>query len=336
MYVSLDRLREEGKELARNDSASLLDLGDGVLCLEFHSKGNALDAATVEMGYSALEALERDDVVGLVIGNEGRNFSVGANLGEVAHSVRSGDLERVGEAVDALQNLVMGFRFAPKPVVAAPRGQTLGGGLEVCLHADRVVAAGEAYMGLVEAGVGLIPAGGGTKEMVRRLVSGPLGVSPRIPPLPLVEKAFRQIALAKTSTSALEAREMGFLEEDDRVVMNPDHLISAAKREVHDLADGYAPPEHGKSVYAVGRTTRAALEVVVKTLQWGRYASEYDGVIAGHLAYALTGGGLSQPQWVPEEYILKLEKEAFLDLLEQEKTHERIEALLRTGKPKRN
>jgi 3-hydroxyacyl-CoA dehydrogenase len=336
MYVSLDRLREDGKELARNDSASLLDLGDGVLCLEFHSKGNALDAATVEMGYRALEALDRDDVVGLVIGNEGRNFSVGANLGEVAQSVQSGDLDRVGEAVDALQNLVMGLRFAPKPVVAAPRGQTLGGGLEVCLHADRVVAAGETYMGLVETGVGLIPAGGGTKEMVRRLVAGPLSVSPRIPPLPLVEKAFRQIALAKTSASALEAKEMGFLEDDDRVVMNPDHLISAAKREVHDLADGYAPPEHGNNVYAVGKTTRAALEVAVKTLQWGRYASEYDGVIAGHLARALTGGGLTEPQWVPEEYILKLEKEAFLELLKQDKTHERIEALLKTGKPKRN
>jgi 3-hydroxyacyl-CoA dehydrogenase len=336
MYVSLDRLRDEGKEIARNDSASLLDLGDGVLCLEFHSRGNALDAATVEMGYAALEALERDDVVGLVIGNEGRNFSVGANLGEVAHSVQNGDLDRVGQSVEALQNLLMGFRFAPKPVVAAPRGQTLGGGLEVCLHADCIVAAGETYMGLVEAGVGLIPAGGGTKEMARRIVSGPLRVSPSLPPLPLVQKAFEQIAMAKTSSSALEAREMGFLEDDDRVVMNPEHLISAAKREVHDIADGYAPPERGNNVYAVGRTTRAALEIAVKTLQWGRYASEYDGVIAGHLARALTGGGLSQPQWVPEEYILELEKEAFLDLLKQEKTHERIEALLKTGKPKRN
>jgi 3-hydroxyacyl-CoA dehydrogenase len=336
MYVSLDRLREEGKELSRNDSASLLDLGDGVLCLEFHSRGNALDAATVEMGFAALEALDRDDMVGLVIANEGRNFSVGANLGEVAHAVQNGNLDQVGESVDALQNLLMGFRFAPKPVVAAPRGQTLGGGLEVCLHADRVVAAGETYMGLVEAGVGLIPAGGGTKELARRLVAGPLRVSPSLPPLPLVQKAFNQIALAKTSASALEAREMGFLEEDDRVVMNPEHLISAAKREVHDLADGYVPPEHGNNVYAVGRTTRAALEVTVKTLQWGRYASEHDGVIAGHLARAITGGGLSQPQWVPEEYILKLEKEAFLELLAQEKTQERIEALLKTGRPKRN
>jgi 3-hydroxyacyl-CoA dehydrogenase len=336
MYVSLDRLRDEGKELDRNDSASLLDLGDGVLCLEFHSKGNSIDAHVVEMGNRALAALERDDVVGLVIGNEGRNFSVGANLGEMAHAVQNGNLEAVGESVDALQSLLMAFRFAPKPVVSAPHGQTLGGGLEVCLHSDRIVAAGETYMGLVEVGVGLIPAGGGTKEMARRLVSPPLRTAPDSPPLPFVQKAFEQIALAKTATSAIEARDMGFLTEDDRIVMNADHLISAAKREVEDLADGYTPPEHGANVYASARSARAALEMGVKTMQWGHYASDYDGVIAGHVAHVLTGGDLSLPQWVPEEHLLKLEKRAFLDLLKQPKTHERIEALLTTGKPKRN
>ena len=336
MYVSLDRLREEGKELDRNDSASLLDLGDGVLCLEFHSKGNSIDAQTVEMGNRALAALERDDVVGLVIGNEGRNFSVGANLGEMAHAVQNGNLEAVGESVDALQNLLMALRFAPKPVVSAPHGQTLGGGLEVCLHSDRIVAAGETYMGLVEVGVGLIPAGGGTKEMARRLVSPPLHTAPNTPPLPFLQKAFEQIALAKTATSALEAKEMGFLTENDRIVMNADHLISAAKREVEDLADGYTPPEHANNVYASGRTARAALEMGVKTMQWGHYATDYDGVIAGHVARILTGGDLSLPQWVPEEYLLKLERKAFLELLKQEKTHERIEALLETGKPVRN
>jgi len=336
MYVSLDRLREEGKELERNDSASLLDLGDGVLCLEFHSKGNAIDAGTVEMGDRALAALNRDDVVGLVIANEGRNFSVGANLGEMAQAVQNGDLDQIGESVDALQNLLMAFRFAPKPVVAAPHGQTLGGGLEVCLHSDRIVAAGETYMGLVEAGVGLIPAGGGTKEMARRLVSPPLHTAPNTPPLPFLQKAFEQIALAKTATSAIEAKEMGFLTENDRIVMNADHLISAAKREALDLADGYAPPEHGNNVYAAARSARGALELGVKTMQWGHYASDYDGVIAGHVARVLTGGDLSLPQWVPEEYLLKLEKQSFLDLLKQEKTHERIEALLETGKPKRN
>ena len=336
MYVSLDRLREEGKELERNESASLLDLGDGVLCLEFHSKGNSIDAQTVEMGNRALAALERDDVVGLVVGNEGTNFSVGANLGEMAHAVQNGNLEAVGESVDALQNLLMAFRFAPKPVVSAPHGQTLGGGLEVCLHSDRIVAAGETYMGLVEVGVGLIPAGGGTKEMARRLVSPPLHTAPNTPPLPFLQKAFEQIALAKTATSAIEAKDMGFLADDDRIVMNADHLVSAAKREVEDLADGYTPPEHGANVYASARSARAALEMGVKTMQWGHYASDYDGVIAGHVAHVLTGGDISLPQWVPEEYLLKLEKEAFLDLLKQQKTHERIEALLTTGKPKRN
>ncbi|HWS81789.1 MAG TPA: 3-hydroxyacyl-CoA dehydrogenase/enoyl-CoA hydratase family protein [Rubrobacter sp.] len=336
MYVSLDRLRGEGKELASNDSASLLDLGDGVLCLEFHSKGNCIEAGTVEMGNRALQELERDDVVGLVIGNEGRNFSVGANLGEMAHAIQNGNLDQIEESVETLQNLLMAFRFAPKPVVSAPHGQTLGGGLEVCLHSDRIVAAGETYMGLVEVGVGLIPAGGGTKEMARRLVSPPLHTAPDIPPLPFLQKAFEQIALAKTATSALEAKEMGFLTHNDRIVMNADHLISAAKRETLDLADGYTPPEHTSNVYAAGRIARAALEMGIKTMQWGNYASAYDGVIAGHVARILTGGNLSLPQWVPEEYLLKLEKQSFLELLKQEKTHERIKALLKTGKPVRN
>jgi 3-hydroxyacyl-CoA dehydrogenase len=336
MVISLDRLRDEDRELARNDSASLLDLGDGVLCLEFHSRGNSIDAAVVEMGHGALEALDAGEWVGLVVGNEGRNFCVGANLGEIAHSVKNGELDQVGESIDALQNLLMGFRFTPKPVVAAPRGQTLGGGLEVCLHADRVVAAGETYMGLVEAGVGLIPAGGGTKELARRLVSKPLGITPDATPLPFVQKAFETIAMAKTSSSALEAQELGFLDEDDRIVMNADHLLSAAKREVLDLADGYAPPERGNNIYAAGKTARAALEVAVKTLQWGHYASEYDGVVAGHAARVLTGGELSLPQWVSEEYLLKLEKEAFVDLLQNEKTRERIAHMLETGKPLRN
>src|SRR5215210_4165227 len=336
MYVSLDHLRDEGKELASNGSASLLDLGDRVLCLEFHSKGNSIDSQIVEMGNRALDELERDDVVGLVIGNEDSNFSVGANLGEISHAIQNGDREGVEKSVEALQNLLMAFRFAPKPIVAAPHGQTLGGGLEVCLHSDRIVAAGETYMGLVEVGVGLIPAGGGTKEMARRLVSPPLHTAPDTPPLPFLQKAFEQIALAKTAASALEAEEMGFLTENDRIVMNAYHLISTAKREALDLADGYTPPEHANNVYAAGRTARAALEMGIKTVQWGHYASEYDGVIAGHVARILTGGNLSLPQWVPEEYLLELEKKAFLDLLKQEKTHERIEALLETGKTRRN
>ncbi|MGB3683739.1 MAG: 3-hydroxyacyl-CoA dehydrogenase NAD-binding domain-containing protein [Rubrobacteraceae bacterium] len=336
MYVSLDGLREDGKELARNDSASLLDLGDGVLCLEFHSRGNSIDGGVLEMGHRALQELERDDVEGLVVGNEGRNFCVGANIGEIAHAAQNGMLDQVGETIDALHGLLMGFRFAPKPVVSAPRGQTLGGGLEICLHSDRVVAAGETYMGLVEAGVGLIPAGGGTKELARRIISPPVHAAADAPPLPFAQKAFETIAMAKVATSALEAKELGFLTEDDRVIMNPDHLVSAAKREVLDLADGYAPPEHGHNVYATGRAVRTALEVGVRTLQWGHFASEYDGVIAGQAARILAGGDLTLPQWVTEEYLLKLEKEAFLDLLENKETQERIGHMLETGKPLRN
>ena len=334
MILSLEARREEGGEVARNDSASLLDLGDGVLCFEIHSKGNSIDAAVVELGNEALRRLEEEDWAGLVIGNEGRNFCVGANLAEVGHSAQNGAFDEIGEAVEALQKLLMGFRFASKPVVAAPHGQTLGGGAEIALHADRICAAGETYMGLVEVGVGLIPAGGGTKELVRRIVSPAMHT--RAPSLPYVQEVFQQIAFAKVSGSALEAKEMGFLDDDDRVVMNPDHLINAAKREVLDLADGYAPPVHHKAIYASGEAVRMALEVQVKTLQWGRYASEYDGVIAAHLAHVLTGGDLSLPQWVPEEYMLKLEKQAFLELLKNEKTQERIGAMLETGKPLRN
>jgi len=336
LHISLDRLRGEGKEIARNDSASLLDLGDGVLLFEFHSKGNSIDRGVTEMGYRALAMLDSDEWVGLVIGNEGKNFCVGANLGEVAYAVQNGMLDQVEKMVEGLQNLLMGFRYAPKPVVVAARGRALGGGLEVCLHADRIVAAGETYGGLVEVGVGLIPAGGGTKELARRLVSGPMHLASNSPALPFLQKAFEYIATAKTATSAVEAREMGLLDEDDRIVMNADHLIHAAKREVLDLADGYAPPEKGKNVYAAGKTARAALEMGVKTMQWGRYATEYDGVIAGHVARVLTGGDLSLPQWVNEDYILKLEREAFVELLKNEKTHERIKAILTTGKPLRN
>lgn len=335
LKISLGALREEGGEIARNDSASLLDLGDGVLCYEIHSPASAIDQKVVEMGYRALEELESERWGALVIASEARNFCVGANLGEIAHAVKNGALEEVGRSIDALHGLLMGFRFAPKPVVAAPHGQTLGGGAEICLHSDRVVAAGETYMGLVEAGVGLIPAGGGTKEMVRRLVSREI-TSSSVPPLPYLQRAFETMATAKASTSALEARELGFLDEDDRVVMNADHLVHAAKREALELADGYVPPVREKSVYAAGPAARAALELAVRTMQWGRYATEYDGVIASRLAWVMTGGDITGPQWVTEEYILSLEKEAFLDLLGNEKTQERIAGLLKTGKPVRN
>jgi len=247
-----------------------------------------------------------------------------------------GQWEQLEQQVAALQHLLTGLRFSPKPVVAAPHGQTLGGGAEFALHADRIVAAAETYIGLVEVGVGLIPAGGGTKELTRRIVARTLALSPDTPPLPLVQKVFETIGQAKVSTSALEARTLGFLDDEDLIVMNPDHLLATARREVLALAGDYQPPERGKNIYAAGKATLAALEVGVRQLQWARFATEYDGVVGGQLARVLCGGELSTPQWVSEDYILKLERKAFLALLHNQQTLERIQAMLTTGKPLRN
>jgi 3-hydroxyacyl-CoA dehydrogenase len=334
--LDLAALRAGGRELAGNASAGLVDVGDGVLCFELHPPANAIDAGVVEVGARAIEELERGPWVGLVIANQSHNFCVGANIAEVGMAAYQGLYDQVGEAVRALQDVLMGFRYAAKPVVAAPHGQTLGGGAEIVMHADRAVAALETYIGLVEVGVGVIPAGGGCKELLRRLVSPAMRTADGAPVLPFVQRAFETIGLAKVATSAIEARELGFLADDDVVVMNPDHLLAAAKREVLDLADGYRPPAREASVYAAGLPALAALELGVQTLQWAGQASEHDGVIARRLAKVLCGGELSQPQWVAEEHILELEREAFLALLHEPKTMERIQGLLTTGKPVRN
>ena len=270
-----------------------------------------------------------------MIANQAANFCVGANLGEVGMAAYSGAYDQVKEASRSLQELLAGFRFAARPVVAAPHGQTLGGGAEICLHADRVVASLETYMGLVETAVGLIPAGGGCKELVRRLVSPAMRVA-EAPALPFLQRVFETIALAKVGTSAVESRELGYLAEDDRIVLNADHLLAEAKWEVLELAPGYRPPVREATVFAAGRPTLAALEMGVQTLQWGRYASEHDGVIARRLAGVLCGGELSASQWVGEDRLLELEREAFVELLRTEKTMERIQAMLTTRKPLRN
>ena len=334
--IDLERLKAEGREVAGNASASLVDLGDGVLCFELHSPASAIDASVVELGARALQELEGGGWAGMVIANQARNFCVGANLGEVGMAAYQGAYDQVGEAVKALQEVLMGLRYAPRPVVAAPHGQTLGGGAEIVLHADRVVAALETYIGLVEVGVGVIPAGGGCKELLRRVVSPAMLAAPDAPVLPFVQRVFETIGLAKVATSAIEARELGFLEEHDVVVLNPEHLLAAAKREVLDLADTYQPPMREASVYAAGLPALAALEMGVQTLQWAGQASEHDGVIARHLARVLCGGELSLAQWVTEQHLLDLELEAFLALLHEPKTMERIQALLMTGKPLRN
>jgi 3-hydroxyacyl-CoA dehydrogenase len=334
--IDLDRLKAEGREVAANASASLVDLGDGVLCFELHAPASAIDAAVVELGARALQELEGGDWAGLVIANQARNFCVGANLGEVGMAAYQGLYDQVGEAAKGLQDVLMGLRYAPRPVVVAPHGQTLGGGAEIVLHADRVVASLETYIGLVEVGVGIVPAGGGCKELLRRVVAPAVRAAPDAPVLPFVQRVFETIGLGKVAGSALEARELGFLEEHDVIVLDADHQLAAAKREVLDLADAYRPPAREASVYAAGRPVLAALELGVQTLQWAGQAGEHDGVVARHLARVLCGGELSLGQWVPEQHILDLERDAFLALLREPKTMERIQAFLTTGKVIRN
>jgi 3-hydroxyacyl-CoA dehydrogenase len=335
--VDLEALKAEGREVAGNSSASLVDLGDGVLCFELHAPASAIDAAVVELGARAVKELEGGDWKGLVIASQARNFCVGANLGEVGMAAYQGLYDQVGRAAKSLQDTLMGLRYAPRPVVAAPHGQTLGGGAEIVLAADRVVAALETYIGLVEVGVGIVPAGGGCKELLRRVVSPAMRAAPDAPPLPFVQRVFETIGLAKVATSAVEARELGFLEEHDVIVLDADHQLAAAKREVLDLADAYQPPaREDATVYAAGRPVLAALELAVQTLQWAGQAGPHDGVVARQLARVLCGGELSLGQWVPEQHILDLEREAFLALLREPKTMERIQAFLTTGKVIRN
>ncbi|HYN16850.1 MAG TPA: 3-hydroxyacyl-CoA dehydrogenase family protein, partial [Actinomycetes bacterium] len=334
--IDLDRLKADGAEVAGNASASLVDLGDGVLCFELHAPASAIDAAVVELGARALKELESGRWAGLVIANQARNFCVGANLGEVGMAAYQGAFDQVGEAVKALQDVLMGLSSSARPVVAAPHGQTLGGGAEIVLHADRVVAALETYIGLVEVGVGVIPAGGGCKELLRRVVAPAMAAAPDAPVLPFVQRVFETIGLAKVATSAIEAQELGFLTEHDVVVLDAGHQLAAAKQEVLDLADAYRPPAREASVYAAGLPVLAALELGVQTLQWAGQAGEHDGVVARHLARVLCGGELSLGQWVTEQHILDLERDAFLALLREPKTMERIQAFLTTGKVLRN
>jgi 3-hydroxyacyl-CoA dehydrogenase len=330
----LKELKDSGKVIRKNDSASLVDLGDGVACVEFHTKMNALDDDIFSLMQYALDKAETD-FTGLVIGNDGQNFSAGANLFMVLMAARMGAWDQLGEAVRKMQNINMRMRYFPRPVVTAPAGLALGGGSEVLMHGSRVVAAAELYAGLVEIGVGVIPAGGGTKEIVRRLVN-PAMRTQNVDPLPFLQRAFEQIGLAKVATSAEEARQMGLLGPADRVVMNRDLLLSEAKKEVLHLASsGYRPPQPEK-IYAAGRDALAALRVGIYMMKEAKFITEHEWLIANKLAYILTGGELSQPGWVDEQFILDLEREAFLSLCGEEKTQARIYNMLETGKPLRN
>jgi 3-hydroxyacyl-CoA dehydrogenase len=327
-------LLQEQKVISKNPGATLYDLGDGVACVEFHTKMNTLDE---DIGNMIAESQVRmiNEFEGLVIGNEADNFSAGANLMLVLMAAQMGEWEKLEVIVKNLQDTNMRGRYSPKPIIVAPAGLSLGGGAEVTMHASRVVAAAELYTGMVEFGAGVIPAGGGTKEMLRRIVNPPMRTQ-GADALPFLQRVFEQIGLAKVATSAEEARQMGILGVTDRVVMNRSVLIAEAKKEVlHMAATGYHPPLPEK-IYAAGRDALGALRVAIHMMKEGKYITEYESLMAGKLAYVMTGGELSRPTWVDEQYILDLEREVFLSLCGEEKTRQRMMNLLQTGKPLRN
>lgn len=320
--------------VAENDSASLRDLGDGVAVLEFHTKLNALDESLVEVARTALEEVEKN-FVGMVIGNQGEHFSAGANALTIGLAAENGEWEKIDEVARALQDFIMTVRYSRKPIVTAPFGYTLGGGCEVTMGGARIVAHAEAYVGLVEVGLGIIPAGGGTKEMLRRVVT-PAMQTPNVDPLPYLQRVFETIGTARVATSADEAIQLGFFGPDTRVVMNRDHLLSKAKKTVlHLVSENYQAPARTK-IYAAGERALAAMRIAIFSFVSGRQISEYDAVVGEKLAYVMCGGKLTAPAWVDEQYILDLEREAFISLCGQEKTRERIWHFLNTGKPLRN
>lgn len=334
--IKLDTLRKTGKTIMENNGASLFDMGDGVLLLEFHTKGNALDSKVIELMVKAKRYLdEHDAFVGLVIGNEGNNFCVGANILEFVTAAQAGQYDEIDRLIRTLQEVMLDCRYSHKPVVAALHSRALGGGAEVVLGCSRVVAHAESYVGLVEVGVGVIPAGGGTMEITKRVVAEGMKV-PNSDPLPLAQKVFETIGMAKVGMSAAESGQLGFLRRGDRIVMNRDNLLYEAKQEVLGMvAEGYTPPVPPK-LYAGGRNLLAALKTGVWAMHQGGYISDHDMLIGNRLAYVIAGGNLSAPQWVDEQYFLDLEREVFLELTATEKTRERIWHMLMTRKPLRN
>jgi len=334
--IVLKSVKDRTGVIKKNAGASLIDIGDGVACLEFHSKMNAIGGDTLQMLKFALSEVEKN-FVGLVVGNQGPNFCVGANLMLMLMEAQDENWEELDFMARAFQASTMSLRYSPKPVVVAPFQMVFGGGCEMVLHADRVRAAAETYIGLVEVGVGIIPAGGGTKEMlVRTLDSIPKNMDDA-DPFPFVKRAFETIALAKVAASAAEARSLGFLGEDDSVSMNTDRLIADARKEVQALASsGYVQRQPRTDILALGQPALATLKLGIHQMKRAGYISDHDAEIGAQLARILTGGDLNHPTQVSEQYLLDLEREAFLSLISKRKTQDRIAHMLKTGKPLRN
>jgi 3-hydroxyacyl-CoA dehydrogenase len=344
---SVEVAKKSNGVVKKNSGASLVDLGDGVGCIQFHSKMNALGADIISLILQSLKPGGPGDAFdAFVVTNDAQNFSVGANLMLLLMSVQEEEWDDVDLAIRQFQGMTQAIKFSPKPVVIAPFGLTLGGGCEISLHAAARQPHAELYMGLVEVGVGLLPGGGGCKEMLLRAVDSAASIRPDLPSnargdsvelLEAMKKTFETIATAKVATSADEARGLGFLSSSDRITMNRERVLFDAKTRALELARaGYEPPVMRTGVPAPGENILAALKAGVHLMRQGEYISDHEQKLATKIAEVLCGGNITPGTPVSEQYLLDLEREAFKSLCGEKKTQERIQFTLKTGKTLRN
>jgi 3-hydroxyacyl-CoA dehydrogenase len=340
--ILLPSLKERKKDITGNTGATLLDIGDGVACLEFHAKMNAIGQDIIAMIMNSADIVSRD-FEGLVIANHADNFSAGANLALVLLMAQEEEWDDLEWAIKSLQDALMKLKYLDKPVVAAPAGMALGGGCEICLAADRVRYAAETYMGLVEVGVGVIPAGGGTKELLIRNTEHLFEIQKggiyqkQIELMPFVARAFETIALAKVSASGPEAVKLGYLRSTDKMTVSRDYLIEDAKKTVLAMnMEGYNPPMPKSDIRVAGENSLAMIKLALWTMCESGYVSEHDVTVSTKAGHVLCGGNVLPDTTVSEQYLLDLEREAFLSLCGEPKTQARMQHMLLTGKPLRN
>jgi 3-hydroxyacyl-CoA dehydrogenase len=334
--ISLSSVKASGGVVKENESASLIDIGDGVLCVEFHTKMNAIDTDLGLMMMEGVNLLNEGRFEGMVIANQGAHFCAGANIFVILGEAMQENWKAIEEAVNGFQQINQAVRFCSRPVVSAPHHYTLGGGTEICQHTAKAVIAGETYGGLVEVGVGLIPGGGGCKEMLRRALAYLPDSVQDADPLPYIRRAFENIATAKVSTSGGEYIELGYLTDDNPIVASFDQQVKRAKDVCLGLVKmGYRAPKPA-TLTAFGEPMRAAFRVALYGFKLGGFASEHDVLIGEKISHILTGGDRQPGTKITEQDVLDLEREAFLSLIGTEKTQQRIQHMLTTGKPLRN
>lgn len=334
--IQLALQKRADKIVKENPSCSLIDLGDRILCAEFHSKMNTVDKDVLALLKEATDWINEEKYDGLVIANQGDHFSAGANLNWILGEILEKNWKKLEQAVQEFQNTNMALRFCRGPVVAAPHHYTFGGGIEITQHAARAVYAAETYGGLVEVGVGVIPGAGGTKEMLRRALLFAPDTVPDVDPFPYVRRAFETIAMAKVSTSGVELIDLGYLTENDVLCLNFDQQVYKAKQVCLGMVVAEYVPPRPAALRVLGESAAAAFRSAVYQFRLGGYASEHDALIAEHLARVLTGGDRAEGSLMSEQDVLDLEREAFCSLCGTEKTVARIQHMLKTGKPLRN